>query len=155
MRRPIRPSKFRPRVAGDNRGAQRAPDAGPNIGENVQLTGQVEAFGFAPTEATIDAISRPASWRVTRALLALGIGIGVAPVAAIVPPHIPWAAGSVIAGAIIARRRATEHFTLRTFTAACPRCAGWLSTEPGRLAATRSLQCKGCGLDSILHVTAP
>jgi hypothetical protein len=118
----------------------------------VNLKGRVEAFGFASTEAGIDAIARPASWRATRALLAAGIGIGVAPVVAIVPPHIPWALGSLIGGAVFARKRATEHFTLRSLTAKCPRCAGPLSTDAGRLAATRQLHCDQCGLDSILHV---
>jgi hypothetical protein len=118
----------------------------------VNLKGRVEAFGFTTTEAEIDAIARPASWRATRALLAAGIGLGAAPVVAIVPPHIPWALGSLIGGAVIARKRATEHFTLRTLAATCPRCGEPLTTEAGRLADTRSLHCDKCGLDSILHV---
>ncbi len=122
------------------------------MGERVNLKGRVEAFGFAPTVADIDAIARPASWRATRALLAAGIGLGAAPVVAIVPPHIPWALGSLIGGAVIARKRATEHFTLRSLDAKCPRCGEPLSTEPGRLAGTRALHCDKCGLDSILHV---
>lgn len=120
--------------------------------ERVNLKGRVEAFGFAPTEANIDAIARPVSWRATRALLAAGIGLGAAPVVAIVPPHIPWALGSLIGGAVIARKRATEHFTLRSLDAKCPRCGEPLSTEAGRLTGTRALQCGKCGLDSILHL---
>jgi len=118
----------------------------------VRLKGRVEAFGFETTDAEIDAIARPASWRATRALLAAGIGLGVAPVVAFVPPHIPWALGSLIGGAVVARKRATEHFTLRSLDAKCPRCGERLDTETGRLAGTRSLQCGKCGRDSILHV---
>jgi hypothetical protein len=112
----------------------------------------VEVFGFAPTVAEIEAIARPVSWRATRALLAAGIGLGAAPVVAIVPPHLPWALGSLIGGAVIARKRATERYTLRSLDAKCPRCGEPLSTGPGRLAATRALHCDKCGLDSILHV---
>lgn len=118
----------------------------------VRLKGRVEAFGFTTTNAEIDAIARPASWRATRALLAAGIGLGAAPVVALVPPHIPWVLGSLIGGAVIARKRATEHFTLRSLDAKCPRCGEPLTTETGRLAGTRQLQCARCGLDSILHV---
>lgn len=118
----------------------------------VRLQGRVEAFGFPTSVASIDAIARPASWRATRALLAAGIGLGVAPVAAIIPPHIPWALGALIGGAVVARRRATERHTLRSLDAKCPRCGSALSTEPGRLTATRALQCAACGLDSIMHV---
>ena len=119
----------------------------------VRLTGRVEAFGFTTTDASIDAIARSASWRAMRALLAAGIGLGAAPVVAIVPPHIPWALGSIVGGAVIAQRRATEHYTLRTIEATCPRCGAALSTESGRIAGTRQLHCDGCGLDSILHVS--
>jgi len=118
----------------------------------VLLRGRVEAFGFAPTEAEIDAIARPVSWRATRALLAAGIGLGAAPVVALVPPHIPWALGSLIGGAVIARKRATEHYTLSAFAGKCPRCGEPLATETGRLTGTRALHCDPCGLDSILHV---
>lgn len=125
--------------------------ADPNAGR-VRLPGRVEAFGYATSAATIAAIARPVSWRATRALLAAGIGLGVAPAAAIIPPHVPWALGALVGGAVVARRRATERYTLRALEAACPRCAGPLTTEPGRLMASRALHCTGCGLDSILHV---
>lgn len=126
-------------------------DSGGN-GGRTELTGELSAFGFETRRATIDAIARPKSWRVTRALLAGGIAIGAAPVVALVPPHFPWLIGAVVTGGILARRRLTEHYTLVSMTGACPRCGASVSTEPGRLSGERTVRCGACGQDSSLRV---
>lgn len=118
----------------------------------VELEGRLEAFGFQPTRVTIDAIERTASWRMTRGLVAAGLGVGVAPVVALVPPHIPWLLGALITGGVIARRRFTEHYTLLSMEGACPRCGEAVTTDPGRLTAERTVRCGACGQDLTMTV---
>jgi len=119
---------------------------------NVELSGRLEAFGLAPSPVTLHAIARPVSWRATRALLAAGIGLGIAPVVALVPPHVPWVLGSLIGGGVIAQRRWTEHYTLRSMEAKCPSCGAVVGGEPGRLTASRAVQCPACGKLLMLYV---
>jgi hypothetical protein len=121
-------------------------------GGRVELTVTLTAFGFDPRQVTIDAIARPQSWRVTRALIAGGIALGVTPVVALIPPHFPWLIGALVTGGILARRRLTERFTLITMAGACPRCGESVSTEPGRLSGDRTVRCGACGQDSSLSV---
>lgn len=121
----------------------------------VTLHGRLDAFGFEPSAATIEATARPASWRATRALIAAGLGLGAAPVVALVPPHIPWLIGSLAAGGVIARKRLTERYTLRSMTAVCPRCGKPVQTEKGRLTAERTVRCNACGQDLTLTVDLP
>jgi hypothetical protein len=118
----------------------------------VQLEGRLEAFGFEPRVATIEAIARPTSWRVTRALIIAGITIGVAPVVAIAPPHFPWLIGALVTGSVLAGRRLSERYTLRSITSACPRCGTSVSMEPGRLRSEQTVRCGSCGHDSTLTV---
>jgi len=118
----------------------------------VTLDGRLEAFGFEPTAVSIDAVARPRSWRTTRALLAAGLGLGVAPVVALVPPHIPWLLGALITGGVVAQRRFTERFTLRSMLASCPRCNQPVETEAGRLTEQRTVRCDACGQDLTLTV---
>jgi hypothetical protein len=88
-------------------------------------------------------------------LLAAGIGLGIAPVVALVPPHVPWVLGSLIGGGVIAQRRWTEHYTLRTLEAKCPRCDAVVGSEPGRLTPSRTVQCPSCRQLLMLHVDLP
>lgn len=122
---------------------------------NVELSGRLEAFGHAPSPVTLHAIARPVSWRATRALLAAGIGLGIAPVVALVPPHIPWVLGSLIGGGVIAQRRWTEHYTLRRLDAKCPCCDAIVGSEPGRLTRSRAVQCPSCGQLLMLQADLP
>jgi hypothetical protein len=119
----------------------------------VELTGELSAFGFETRRVTIDAIARPQSWRVTRALLAGGIAIGAAPIVFVIPPHFPWLIGALVTGGVLARRRLTEHYTVVSMTGACPRCGESVSTEPGRLSGDRTVRCGSCGQDSRLSVS--
>lgn len=127
-----------------------------NDGERkVKLNGRLDAFGFEPSRVTIEAIERPTSWRATRALIAAGLGLGAAPVVALVPPHIPWLIGSLAAGGVVAQRRLTEKYTLRSMTADCPRCGEPVATEAGRLTAERTVRCNACGQDLTMTVDLP
>ena len=114
---------------------------------------RLSCFGAAPTPARAELVERPASWRTTRALLALGIGVGIAPLAAIVPPHLPWAAAALIGGGVIARNRWREHYTLLSLAGTCPRCAGTIEQQPQRrLAAVPTVTCGHCGETVLLEV---
>jgi hypothetical protein len=119
------------------------------------LEGRLEAFGFAPTRTTIEAIARDGSWRWTRALLAVGIAIGVTPVVVFVPPHFPWVIGALGAGVALAHRRLTERYTLRSMNASCPRCRAAVTAEPGRLTPERTVHCPSCGQQLVLRVDLP
>jgi hypothetical protein len=119
---------------------------------NVELSGRLEAFGFAPSTVAIQAIARSTSWRMTRGLLALGIGLGVAPVVFFVPPHIPWVIAALATGGVIGQRRFTERYTLRKLDAKCPCCDAAVGLEPGRLTEERMVQCPSCSQSLMLHV---
>ncbi len=121
----------------------------------IVLNGKVEAFGFPVKEARIEALERSRSWRATRGLLSLAIGLGVTPVVALVPPHFPWALGALGTGAVLAQRRMTEHYTLLTMDATCPRCGAALSTPAGRLTGQRTLTCPSCNQEVLLEVKLP
>ena len=94
----------------------------------------VSLFGFAPSEAIAEIFVRDPFWRGSRALLFGGIGLILAPVAALVPPHAPWAIGALVMGAIMSRRKWAERHTLVTLRAACPQCEASLRlARPTRL----------------------
>jgi hypothetical protein len=110
-----------------------------------EITGRIEAFGFEPTIARLDVIERPPSWRITRALLSAIIGLGAAPVVMFVPPHVPWALGSIILGAWFARRFAMETRTLVSLEGVCPKCRGEIRvTSAVPLRRPHELSCATC-----------
>lgn len=123
---------------------------------HISPPARLACFGAAPTPAKLDIVVRPASWRTTRALMAAGIGVGLAPLVAIIPPHVPWAAASLIGGGVIARNRLREHHTLMSIRGTCPRCEGEIEQEPARrLGAVQSIQCGNCGESVLLEVDLP
>lgn len=126
------------------------------FGEGMrQAKGRISAFGFDSTEASAEVIPRSSGWRMTRALLALAIGLGVAPVVFILPPHVPWALAAVASGAYFARRFATERRTLVRLEGRCPRCGSQIRVEKQTvLKDPHPLSCSGCGNDVLLEVSA-
>jgi hypothetical protein len=112
----------------------------------------LSCFGADPAPARVVVIPRDASWRTTRGLLALGIGIGLTPLVAIVPPHVPWAAASLIGGIVIARNRFRERTTLLSVAGTCPRCGGAVAQEPRRrLQRPHTVTCSACGETLLLE----
>lgn len=123
--------------------------------ESVRLTppARLACFGAESTPAKVELLERPFSWRMTRALLAAGIGLGLAPVAAIIPPHIPWAGAALIGGGVIARGRWIERYTLARLDGTCPHCGGQIEMTPGRrLREPESITCGSCGETVLLEV---
>ena len=130
--------------------------ATPRDAARLSPPARLVCFGAPPSPAHVDLIARPVSWRTTRGLLAVAIGVGLAPVAAIVPPHLPWAAASLLGGAVIARNRFREAYTLRGVTGTCPRCAAPVHlASRRRLKAPESVSCNGCGETLLLEVDLP
>lgn len=126
--------------------------------ESIHLTppARLACFGADSTPATVELLERPFSWRMTRALLAAGIGLGLAPVAAIVPPHIPWAGAALIGGGVIARGRWIERYTLARIEGTCPRCNGAIEMTPARrLKDPESITCGNCGETVLVEVEIP
>jgi|SRR5690606_4404312 len=123
--------------------------------ESVRITppARLAVFGAEATSATVELLERPFSWRMTRALLAAGIGLGLAPLVAVLPPHVPWAAASLIGGGVIARGRWIEHYTLARIDGNCPRCGGAIEMTPDRrLKSPESITCSHCGETVLLEV---
>ena len=113
---------------------------------------RLSCFGAESTPARVTLILRDASWRTTRGLLALGIGVGLTPVVALVPPHVPWAAASLIGGILVARNRFREHATLLRIVGTCPRCGTALDQAlRKRLERPHTVTCDACGESVLLE----
>jgi hypothetical protein len=111
----------------------------------VERAARITAFGFDAKAARVEVIPRSRGWRTTRALLAMAIGAGVAPVVFILPPHVPWALAAIGAGAFFARRFATERETLLRVEGHCPRCGAEIRVETATpLREPHVLHCGGC-----------
>ncbi|HSM35362.1 MAG TPA: hypothetical protein VK837_03110 [Longimicrobiales bacterium] len=107
---------------------------------------RLRLFGNAPTPAKVVVVERGPGWRASRAFLAAAAAVGLAALAALVPPHVPWAAIVLTAGLVLAFRRARERRTLLALTGTCPGCAAKQALErPTRLRAPHRLPCSGCG----------
>ena len=118
----------------------------------IEPPARLACFGAEPTAARVVVILRDASWRTTRGLLALGIGVGLTPLVAIIPPHIPWAAATLIGGIVIARNRFREHRTLMSVQGTCPRCSGHIEQTPHRrLNRPHTVTCGECGESLLLE----
>lgn len=130
--------------------------AGPEPGSSERFTVEGEAlvFGFPATAVELSVRRRSASWRVGGAVRTLAIFLVAAPLAAIVPPHAPWAIGALATGGILARRRWRERFTLEGVDGPCPKCGAPLSVKAGRLRLPHPVACESCHHQSALRIPA-
>lgn len=110
----------------------------------LRVPAQATLFGFEPTPAELVLLPRSRRWRTTGALRLGAIGVVLAPVVAILPPHAPWALGALALGGILARRRYRERFTVQGVEGVCPRCQARLNAQPGRLKDPHPVPCEGC-----------
>ena len=132
-------------------------NGGPTpAGEQDRFTLEAEAlvFGFPSTPVALDIRRRPVSWRAGGAARTLAIFLLVAPFAAMVPPHAPWAIGALATGLILARRRWRERFTLQRVEGPCPKCGEPLAVKSGRLRLPHSVACEGCHHQTTLRFSA-
>jgi len=114
------------------------------VGGRFTVSGEAIVFGFPSTPVEMSVRRRAASWRVGGAVRTLAVFLLLAPLAAIVPPHAPWAIGALGLGVILARRRWIERVTLEGVEGACPKCGEALAVKPGRLRRPHPLPCEAC-----------
>jgi len=118
----------------------------------VQVEGQAVLFGFPSTKAVLSVIPRPKAWRASGAAIRMAIGVVAAGMMAIIPPHAPWILGALAVGAIMARRRWTERYTLKAVQGQCPKCGAPLETKTSRLRRPHPLSCEACHYECALSV---
>lgn len=122
--------------------------------EVFETDAEAVLFGFPPASLRIRLHRRSRSWRVWGAARIFGIAILVAPIMALLPPHAIWPIGVLLTGALLARRRLSEHFTLLALVGLCPKCEAQLHVRGGRLREAHPLPCDGCHHQSTLKVPA-
>lgn len=114
---------------------------------------RLRLFGFTPTEVGVELARRDRSWRLTRALFAGFVALGLAPLAALVPPHVPWALLVLGGGVVVAGRRLREQSTLLRLEGSCPACGApqTLATAT-RLRHPHRFPCPGCHRELTLEI---
>ncbi|HEU4451486.1 MAG TPA: hypothetical protein VFR81_00460 [Longimicrobium sp.] len=101
-------------------------------------------FGGKTTEARAQVIERTARWRQVGAAKQLLWWLLV-PVAALIPPHIPWVLLVLGIGGYKAAVRLMEHRTLVALHGACPKCGTEQAfSELGRMRQPHKVTCASC-----------
>lgn len=120
----------------------------------VRVEAETILFGFPSTPAVLSVRPRSASWRASGAAARMGGFAVLAGVLAIVPPHAPWLIGALVVGAVLARRRWIERYTLEALQGTCPKCGEALRVKAGRLRAPHPAPCDGCHHESSVRFDA-
>jgi hypothetical protein len=115
---------------------------------------RIALFGFEPTPAVVVLQPRAKTWRVGGAARIQALGLVLAPLVGLVPPHAPWALGALVGGFYLARRRWRHHFTLEEVRGNCPRCGEPVSPPLGMLQTPHPVPCPSCRFDGALEVDA-
>ena len=119
----------------------------------VSVPAQITLFGFDGVSANARIEARSRGWRGRRAAAALAAGLIAAPLAALVPPHAPWALGALGIGLLTAHRRWAEEHTLHFLEGACPRCGeGITLSRPARLRHPHATSCPSCQYELAISV---
>jgi hypothetical protein len=92
---------------------------------------------------------------VTSALLTLLGFLVLAPIAFLVPPHIPWALAAVIVGFYLAYRRWTGEFIVHSLEATCPSCGKPLTMKPDQyVRLPHTIPCFNCHQEPELRLAS-
>lgn len=127
----------------------------PATSDTFSASAQLTLFGFDATTATVRIRPRARSWRLWGAVRTQAVGLVLAPVAGLVPPHAPWALGAVGVGFLLARRRWRHHFTLEEVRGRCPRCGAAVAPRAGMmLREPHPVPCDGCHHELALVLAA-
>lgn len=111
------------------------------------------SFGGESTVARGRVLERSDRWRRAAAARELLIWL-LLPIAALVPPHIPWVLLVLGLGAYRAFGRLRERATLLSLRGACPKCGTVQDfTETGRMKPEHTVTCASCRWD--LRVQVP
>jgi hypothetical protein len=111
----------------------------------VERPTRMALFGYKSTEGTARLYYRDTFWRGSRALLFAALGLLIAPVALLIPPHGIWTIGSLVLGGTLAHLKWAERRTLVFLDANCPRCdADLRCTRPTRIRDPHTITCETC-----------
>lgn len=121
------------------------PDA--HAEDTFDVPARLTLFGFDDSEATVRVRPRSRSWRVWGAARTQAVGLVLAPVVGLVPPHVPWALGALGVSFFLARRRWHHVFTVESVTGSCPKCGKAVSARSGMLRDPHPVPCDGCHHD--------
>lgn len=119
----------------------------------IRARGSFVLFGHEPRAATVSLVERDRAWRVRRAALYMGLGLALAPVVVLFPPHVPWLLGALGGGAFLAWRTLQGRYAMMAVEGGCPRCQAPVEVRPGtRLRSPHPLHCPACHHEFVLHV---
>jgi hypothetical protein len=110
-------------------------------------------FGYPPSPAQALVSLRAVGSRAIRAGLYAGGTLVLTPVAALFPPHAPWAVAVLIGGGVLTWRGWSTREVVASFQGDCPRCGSSLTLSPGtRLRDGLAVSCGECGMEPLLKL---
>jgi len=112
----------------------------------ISQPASLAAFGFPSRPATAVVIEQGAAQRLGRALAGLGMSWGLALGGLFIPvAHLVLVPTFLLAGIVVAVKRAREDRRLVRVRGTCPRCGVEQEWAPGgRFASGRGLNCPRC-----------
>lgn len=114
---------------------------------------QLSLRGHEPKPADISLERRSRQTRMTKSVLSLVGFLILAPIVALIPPHIPWVILAVAAGFYFAYRQWTGEYVVHGFKGECPRCGNSLEIKPGsKIKLPMDMDCFQCHHQPTLEV---
>ena len=129
-------------------------DSASDPSGSITVQARLTLFGHDATETSIELIPRSLQWRLVRTGIVTAIFLVILPIAALIPPHAPWAAGVVLGLVLVGRGRWLERYTIVGLKGVCPRCGTSLQiSKRMRLRQPHPISCEGCNHDVMLTTT--
>lgn len=101
--------------------------------------------GHEPVPARLDVVHRARRTRMVGGLLSLLGFWALAPLVALLPPHVPWLLGALAAGVYFGYKQWNGEYEVRAFAGECPRCRAALAIAPGtRIRLPHRIDCFHC-----------
>lgn len=121
----------------------------------IRLPARITLFGSASRDALLRVTPRPRAQRATRALVYTGFALLLAPLAALIPPHVPWAIVVLALGAWRAHREWLGEYELHVFEGECPRCGEKLKLDERYVTLPHVVPCYACHAQPQLTTGGP
>ena len=113
--------------------------------QSFDAEGTIGLFGFEPASASVTLFPRSLSWRTRRAVLFSVLGVAIAPVVALLPPHAVWLIGALVTGAYLSWRSFNTRYSVIALDGRCPKCDASLTLRAGtRLREPHPISCQEC-----------
>lgn len=114
---------------------------------------QLRLGGHSPGPARLEALVRPGAVRAGRAAGIALAGILLAPIAFLLPPHLPWGLAVVVTTAVLAWREWRGVYRVCSFSGSCPRCGSPLEIRAGaQLDLPHPISCYQCHHEPVLDL---